>query len=131
MASGALSASPRVSYRRVLSGISAAHFVSHYVQLLLGPLLPFVRAEFGVSYTEIGFALAAFNLVSAVLQTPAGFLVDRLGARTLLAGGLVLGGAAFIAAGMTSSFWLFVGMFAIAGLANTVYHPADYAMLSQ
>jgi MFS transporter, FSR family, fosmidomycin resistance protein len=131
MAEAALPAPQQVSYSRVLGAISAAHFVSHYVQLLLGPLLPFVRAEFGVSYTEIGFALAAFNLVSAVLQTPAGFLVDRLGARTLLAGGLALGGAAFIAAGLTSSFWVLVGMFAIAGVGNTVYHPADYAMLSQ
>jgi FSR family fosmidomycin resistance protein-like MFS transporter len=131
MTQAALPASGVSSYTRVLGAISAAHFVSHYVQLLLGPLLPFVRAEFGVSYTEIGFALAAFNLVSAVLQTPAGFLVDRLGARTLLVGGLALGGAAFIAAGLTSSFWLFVGLFAVAGVANTVYHPADYAMLSQ
>src|SRR5579884_1827019 len=126
MAEAALPAPQRVSYSRVLGAISAAHFVSHYVQLLLGPLLPFVRAEFDVSYTEIGFTFAAFNLVSAVLQTPAGFLVDRFGARTLLAGGLVLGGAAFMAAGLTHSFWVLVGMFAIAGLANTVYHPADY-----
>lgn len=131
MAEAALPAAQRVSYGRVLGAISAAHFVSHYVQLLVGPLLPFVRAEFDVSYTEIGLALAAFNLVSAVLQTPAGFLVDRLGARGLLVGGLVLGGAAFMAAGLTNSFWVLVGMFAVAGVANTVYHPADYAMLSQ
>jgi MFS transporter, FSR family, fosmidomycin resistance protein len=122
---------PQVSHRRVLGAVSAAHFVSHYVQLLLGPLLPFVRADFNVSYTEIGIALAAFNVVSAALQTPTGFLVDRLGARTLLAAGLVLGGIAYMAAGLTHSFWVLVGMFAIAGLANTVYHPADYAMLSQ
>jgi MFS family permease len=131
MAEAALPAPQQVAYGRVLGAISAAHFISHYVQLLLGPLLPFIRADFGVSYTEIGFALAAFNLVSAVLQTPAGFLVDRFGARTLLAAGLVLGGVAFVAAGLTGSFWLFVGMFAVAGLANTVFHPADYALLSQ
>jgi len=69
---------------RVVGVISAAHFVSHYYILLLAPLLPFVRAEYGVSYTEIGLALAAFNIVSAALQTPAGFLVDWLGARVLL-----------------------------------------------
>src|SRR4051795_8937828 len=114
MTQAALPASGASSHTRVLGAISAAHFVSHYVQLLLGPLLPFVRADFGVSYTEIGFALAVFNLVSAVLQTPAGFLVDRFGARTLLAAGLVLGGIAFVAAGLTGSFWVFVGMFAIA-----------------
>lgn len=116
---------------RVVGAVSAAHFVSHYYIILLAPLMPFVRAEYGVSYTEIGFAFAAFNIVSAVLQTPAGFLVDWLGARALLIGGLLIGAASFVAAGLVDSFWFLVAMFALAGVGNTVYHPADYALLSQ
>ncbi|HEY1310996.1 MAG TPA: MFS transporter, partial [Pseudolabrys sp.] len=120
----------RAPHIRLLGAVSAAHFVSHYYILVLAPLLPFVRAEYGVSYTEIGFAFAAFNIVSAALQTPAGFLVDRLGARILLIAGLVIGACAFIAAGLIDSFWVMVAMFALAGVGNTVYHPADYALLS-
>jgi MFS family permease len=116
---------------RILGPISAAHFVSHYYILLLAPLLPFVRADYGVSYTEIGFALVAFNVISAALQTPAGFLVDRLGGRILLVAGLLVGAAAFVLAGLVDSFWFLVAMFALAGVGNTVYHPADYALLSQ
>ena len=116
---------------RVVGVISAAHFVSHYYILLLAPLLPFVRAEYGVSYTEIGLALAAFNIVSAALQTPAGFLVDWLGARVLLIVGLAVGASAFVIAGLVDSFWVMVAMFALAGVGNTVYHPANYALLSQ
>lgn len=119
------------SYGRVLGAVSAAHFVSHYYILLLAPLLPFVRAEYNVSYTEIGLAFAAFNVVSAALQTPAGFLVDRLGARPLLIAGLLIGACAFVVAGLVDSFWVLVAMFALAGVGNTVYHPADYALLSQ
>ena len=120
----------RAASTRVIGVVSAAHFVSHYYIILLAPLLPFVRAEYGVSYTEIGFAFAAFNVVSAALQTPAGFLVDRLGARILLIGGLAIGAVAFIIAGLVHSFSMFVAMFALAGVGNTVYHPADYAMLA-
>ena len=116
---------------RAIGAVSAAHFVSHYYIILLAPLMPVVRAEYGVSYTEIGFAFAAFNVVSALLQTPAGFLVDWLGARALLIGGLLIGAVSFIAAGWVDSFWFLVAMFALAGVANTVYHPADYALLSQ
>jgi MFS family permease len=114
----------------LIAAVSAAHFVSHYYILLLPPLFGFVRAEYGVSYTELGLALTVFNVVSAALQTPAGFLVDRLGARILLIGGLLLGAFAFAVAGLVHSFWVFVAMFGLAGLANTVYHPADYAILS-
>ncbi len=111
--------------------ISAAHFVSHYYIIILAPLLPFVRADYGVSYTEIGLAFAAFNIVSAALQTPAGFLVDWLGARLLLIIGLLIGAFAFVVAGLVDSFWVLVAMFGLAGVGNTVYHPADYALLSQ
>ncbi len=118
------------SHMRVVRAVSAAHFVSHYYILLLAPLLPFVRADYGVSYTEIGVALAVFNTVTAALQAPAGFLVDRLGARIPLIGGLLLGAGPFLAVGLTHSYWLLVAMFAVAGVGNAVYHPADYALLS-
>src|SRR5665811_566326 len=103
----------RASHTRIVGAVSAAHFVSHYYILLLAPLLPFVRAEYGVSYTEIGFAFAAFNVVSTVLQTPVGFLVDWLGARILLIAGLAIGASAFTVAGLVDSFWVMVAMFAL------------------
>ena len=111
--------------------VSAAHFVSHYYIILLAPLFVFIRADYGVSYTELGFAFVAFNVVTALLQTPAGFLVDRMGAKPLLVAGVALGAAAIAVAAMVDSFWILVAMFGVAGLANTVYHPADYTLLSQ
>ena len=72
-----------------------------------------------------------FNIVTAVFQTPAGFLVDRLGARALLILGLAIGATSFVTAGLVDSFWVMIAMFAIAGMGNTVYHPADYTLLSQ
>jgi len=121
----------RATYLRVVGAVCAAHFVSHYYIILLAPLLPFVRAEYAVTYTEIGLAFAAFNIVTAGLQTPAGFLVDRFGARVLLVAGLLIGAGAFIIVGLVDSFWVMVAMFALAGIGNTVYHPADYSLLSQ
>src|SRR6266516_2786344 len=115
---------------RVIGLTSGAHFVSHFYILLLPPLFPFVRAEYGVSYIDLGLALAAFNLVSAGLQTSAGFLTDRVGASAVLVAGLLLSAGAFALAGLVPSFWFLVAMFAVAGLGNTVYHPADYSILA-
>src|ERR1700694_2886208 len=115
---------------RVVGLVSAAHFVSHVYILVLPPLFPFVRAEFAVSYTELGVAIAVFNILTAVLQTPAGFLVDRTSARAVLVGGLILGAGALAAAAFATSFYAFVAMFALTGIANSVYHPANYALLS-
>ena len=123
--------SARAPYIRVVGAVSAAHFMSHYFIILLAPLMPFVRDEYQVTYTEIGLAFAVFNIVTAVFQTPAGFLVDRLGARALLILGLAIGATSFVTAGLVDSFWVMIAMFAIAGMGNTVYHPADYTLLSQ
>jgi MFS family permease len=116
---------------RLVAGISAAHFVSHYYMLVLPPLFAFVRADYGVSYTELGLALTVFNTVSALAQIPAGFLIDRINARIALIAGLLLGAAGYALAGLATSYWTLVAMFGLIGLGNTVYHPADYALLSR
>jgi MFS family permease len=121
----------RAAETKFVATICFVHFTSHYYITLLAPLFLFVRADYDVSYTELGLAFTAFNVVSTVLQTPAGFLVDRVSARLLLILGLIIGAAAFATAALVHSFWLFVAMFALAGLGNTVYHPADYALLSR
>jgi FSR family fosmidomycin resistance protein-like MFS transporter len=121
----------RASERRLVGGVCFAHLVSHYYITLLAPLFLFVREDYGVTYTELGLALTAFNVMSTALQTPTGFLVDRVSARMVIICGLLLGAGAVAVAGLVNSFWVFVAMFAVAGIANTVYHPADYAILSQ
>jgi MFS family permease len=122
--------SERAAELRVIGGVSAAHFLSHFYFLVLPPLFLWVRADYNVSYTELGLALAVFNGVSAVFQTPAGFFADRVGPYTVLVWGLILEAVAFAFVGLVPSYWFMIAMYAVAGLANTVYHPADYALLS-
>src|SRR5437764_6220027 len=116
---------------RIIPLVCAAHFVSHFYILVLPPLFPFVLEFYGVSYTKLGLALTVFNIATALCQTPAGFLVDRVGARSVLVAGLVVGAVCLAVVGSIPSFWLLVAMFALFGVANGVYHPADYAILSQ
>jgi MFS transporter, FSR family, fosmidomycin resistance protein len=121
----------RTNDARIIPLVCAAHFVSHFYILVLPPLFPFIREYYGVSYTQLGLALTVFNITTALCQTPAGFLVDRIGPRSVLVSGLVLGAACLAIVGAIPSFWLMVAMFALLGVANGVYHPADYAILSQ
>jgi MFS transporter, FSR family, fosmidomycin resistance protein len=120
----------RPSESRLIAGVCAAHMMSHYYMLMLAPLLAFIRDDFNVTYTELALALTVFNVVSGVLQTPVGFVVDRIGARVVLIVGLALSSIAYAVAGLIDSYWVFIAMYGVAGVGNTAYHPADYSILS-
>jgi MFS family permease len=115
---------------KVVSLVAAGHFLSHFYILVLPPLFPLLRGEYGVSYTALGLALAVLNGTTALTQAPVGFLVDRFGARGILIGGLALFAAATALIGMFPTYPALLVLMVVAGLGNSVFHPADYAILS-
>jgi MFS family permease len=115
---------------RVISLIGAAHGVSHYYQLAFATMLLIVRQEAGLTFTEIGLLAGIFYGVSGVTQTMAGFAVDRFGARPILAGGLFTIGVALALVAAAHSFVAFAAIAVVAGAGNSVFHPADFALLN-
>jgi MFS family permease len=115
---------------RTLLAISTAHWVSHFHLLVLPMLFPFLKEQLGVGYIELGFALTVFAVVSGLTQAPMGYLGDRIGARKILLMGLTVGGFALIMLGLHLSYSWLIASAVLLGLANSVYHPADYAILS-
>ena len=116
---------------RTLTGISIAHWVSHVHLLILPMLFPFLKGQLGVGYVELGFALTVSAVVSGLTQAPTGYLVDHFGARKILLAGLTLGGLALIILGLHLSYASLIACAVLLGLANSVYHPADYAILAE
>ena len=115
---------------RVIGLIGTAHAFSHFFQLALPPLFPLLRAEFDVSWTLLGILVGVFYAASGVTQFVAGFVVDRIGARPVLLGGLGLLAGGTVAASLTpGAYWLFP-VVALMGVGNGVFHPCDFAILN-
>ena len=121
--------SERAEYS-IAARVSAAHFTSHVYYLVLPPLFPLLKEQLHVGYVELGLAITLFNILTLMLQAPMGFAVDRFDARSILVAGLCLGGFSYLMFAAFPTYPCLLLAFALAGIANAVYHPADYSIMT-
>ena len=111
--------------------VGMTHLTSHFSQLLLAPLFPWLKDEFQVSYAQLGFLMTLFFVVSCAVQALSGFMVDRFGPRPILFGGLALLGCAALGYSISTSYWMLAGFAVVGGMGNGVFHPVDYTLLNR
>jgi MFS transporter, FSR family, fosmidomycin resistance protein len=114
----------------VLGLVSGGHFWSHFFILAIPSALPLVRAELHVSNVSIGMVMAASALMGAGWQFPMGVLSDRYGARVFLICGLAAESAAVFSQSFAPTVPAMIGIALIGGIADSVFHPADYTILT-
>ena len=127
-------AAPASAVRRdvaVIGLVGLAHSISHFSQLLLAPLFPWLKEAFGVSYAELGLLMSVFFAVSCGVQAAAGFVVDRVGPRPILFAGLALLGLAAFGFAASQSYAMLVAFSVLAGIGNGVFHPVDFTLLNR
>ena len=116
---------------RTIGLIGLAHGSSHFFHMLLPPLFPFLIAEFGYSYSELGLLLSVFFVVSGTGQALSGFLVDKVGARPVLFAALSCFAAAGLVAGSAGGYAGLLLAAMLAGLGNAPFHPVDFTILNK
>ena len=127
----ALPAAPLRQDASLIGLVGLAHLVSHFCQLLLAPLFPWLKDALNASYTELGFLMTVFFVVSCTVQTASGFIVDKYGPRPVLFGGLALLATAAFGYALSASYWSFVFFAVVAGVGNGVFHPVDYTLINR
>jgi len=115
---------------KIMSLVCTGHFLSHFYAFCLPPLFPFLHADLGLSYTALGALLTLRGLATSVAQLPAGFVVDRFGAKLVLMAGLLLTVVSYALFAATDIYWLFVLFIILGGVGDSVFHPADYSILN-
>jgi FSR family fosmidomycin resistance protein-like MFS transporter len=89
----------------------------------LPALLPFLKIEFGLSYTLVAVLVLASALSSSIVQPLFGLWSDARGAIWLLPAGVAVAGAGMAAAADAPSYWLVVVLVIVSGLGTPAYHP--------
>lgn len=110
--------------------IGIAHSISHFFHLILAPLFPFIKQEFGLNYAELGLLMTSFFVVSSVVQSTSGILVDRYGPRVILFIGMAFLISGAILLGVSQNYTMLMIGVCLAGIGNGVFHPVDYTMIN-
>lgn len=134
MSSTATTTPPATTLRndaQLIGLVGLAHAISHFSQLILAPLFPWLKDAFNVSYTELGAVLTVFFVVSCVVQAASGFIVDKLGPRPVLFVGLGALGLAAFGYAMAQSYWMLLVCAVVGGIGNGVFHPVDYTLFNR
>lgn len=123
-----MSGTVREDWRLIVAVVSGGHFFSHFYLLALPPLFPLLRAEIGLSNTQLGFIVSA-AAIGGLLQMPVGTVVDRIGAKWVFVAGVGVTAAGVALVGLGRSFPTILALSAVAGLGQAAFHPADYATI--
>ncbi len=115
---------------RVIGLITVAHFLSHFYLTALVPFYQAILSEIGGNWTTLSWGIVAYVVCTGVLQTPMGFLVDRVGGRPVLIGGMLILAGGIGSIGFATELWHLIALMAVAGIGNSVFHPADYSIIS-
>jgi len=107
-----------------------AHLSHHLLTALPVPLLPYIRDDFGLDYTQAGWVITAFSLAYGFGQLPAGWLADRIGSRLLITIGICGVAVTGLLIGLSQTFILMLVFLALMGIAGGGYHPAATPMIS-
>ncbi len=108
-----------------------AHFGHHVLIALLAPLLPFIRDEFALDYTQAGWVVSALILSYGISQLPAGWLADRIGPRTLITIGISGVALSGLLVGLSSTYIMMLVFLVLMGVMGGGYHPASAPLISE
>ena len=117
--------------RRTLLFASATHVWSDLFFALYAPLLPLIKDDLDLSFTEVGVLRSLYAAASTVLQVPVGFLAERVGEFWLLVGGNVWVALGLIAMSLAPSFAALLGATLLGGLGGGTQHPLASGIVSR
>ena len=112
--------------------VGVAHGTTHWVLGIFYILIPVLRADLGLSYTQAGVLVSILHASSFVGNLGSGALTDVLGRRSMLKILALIGGSgALFMFGVTGWYPVLCAMVAVLGASNTLWHPPAFAFMAE
>jgi MFS family permease len=111
--------------------VGLGHAATHWLAATFYLLLPFIKHDLGLTYTQAGALGSVFYASSFATNFGSGAVVDVTGRRVLFQVlALLIGAGALLAFGVAGHFLLLSLLVVLIGVSNNLWHPAGIAFLS-
>lgn len=115
---------------RLLIVLMLVNFVNYIDRQVIFPLFPLIRAEFSLTYFQVGMLASAFSLVHSLSTLPLRVLADRTSRRKVISYGVLFWSGATFLSGIARSFHWLLAIRSLVGLGEAAYTPAATAMIT-
>ena len=107
----------------VILAISFCHLLNDMMQSLLPAIYPNLKAQFGLSFGQVGLVTLAYQITASLLQPLVGLYADRRPTPLALPGGTLFSLAGLAVLSVAHSYALLLGGACLLGVGSSVFHP--------
>lgn len=107
----------------VIVAISFCHLLNDMMQSLLPAIYPQLKAELGLSFSQIGLVTLAYQITASILQPLIGAYADKRPTPLALPGGTLFSLAGLVVLSIAHSYWLLLVGASMLGMGSSVFHP--------
>lgn len=108
---------------RIIGAVALAHLINDLIQSVLPSIYPMLKANYGLSFTQVGFITLTFQVTASLLQPWVGYYTDRHPNPLLLPAGSICTLLGILMLSMVGSFPLILLASALIGIGSSTFHP--------
>lgn len=108
---------------RIIGAVALAHLINDLIQAVLPSIYPMLKANYDLTFTQIGLITLTFQLTASLLQPWVGYYTDRHPNPLLLPAGMVCTLIGILMLSQVGSFALILLAAALVGIGSSTFHP--------
>lgn len=107
----------------VILAISFCHLLNDMMQSLLPAIYPNLKADFGLTFGQVGLVTLAYQITASILQPLIGFYADKRPTPMALPGGTLFSLAGLVVLSLAHSYGVILVGACLLGMGSSVFHP--------
>ncbi|MBN3865310.1 MFS transporter [Pseudomonas frederiksbergensis] len=108
---------------RIIGAVALAHLINDLIQAVLPSIYPMLKANYGLTFTQVGLITLTFQLTASLLQPWVGYHTDRHPKPWLLPAGTVCTLIGILMMSVVGSFPMILLAAGLIGIGSSTFHP--------